>query len=84
MALNGGCEDKCRLDIKGVVECSCSHNRILLSDKKRCIESSTLQKNCSSNEFVCSSNDCVPYENTCDGIPHCQDESDEAINFCGK
>ncbi|XP_050433383.1 low-density lipoprotein receptor-related protein 1 isoform X2 [Adelges cooleyi] len=81
--LNGGCEDICRLDIKGNVECSCQRNRVLLPDKKRCVESlSTGRKNCSSNEFTCSSFDCIPFENTCDNIPHCQDESDEDIKYC--
>lgn len=40
------------------------------------------EKNCSSYEFLCSSNECIPFENTCDGINHCQDESDEDIHYC--
>lgn len=81
--MNGGCEDLCRLDIKGTVECSCKHNRVLLPDKQRCVENIS-RKNCSNNEFLCSSKECIPYENTCDDINHCQDASDEDINYCGK
>jgi len=83
ITLNGGCEDTCDLDIKGNVLCSCKPNRVLLPDKQRCIENNST-KNCSSNEFSCSSNECIPFENTCDGINHCQDQSDEDINYCGK
>lgn len=83
MVLNGGCEDICHLDIKGAVECSCNHNRKLLFDKKRCTKNVSIM-NCSNNEFQCSSSECIPYENTCDDIAHCQDESDEDLNYCGK
>lgn len=83
MILNGGCEDICHLDIKGDVECSCNHNRELLPDKQRCVENIS-KKICFKYEFLCSSDECIPYENTCDGLPHCQDESDEDINYCGK
>lgn len=82
LTLNGGCEDICGLDIKGVVECSCKPNRLLLPDKLRCVDN-ILIKNCSINEFLCSSNECIPIENTCDGINHCQDNSDEDVNYCG-
>jgi len=81
--LNGRCEDKCSLNIKGAVECSCFNNRTLLPDKHRCVENQ-LKNNCSNNEFWCSSNECIPFENTCDGINHCLDESDEDIKYCGK
>jgi len=81
--LNGRCEDICNVNIKGAVECSCFHNRTLLSDKHRCIENK-LKINCSINEFWCSSGECIPFENTCDGINHCVDDSDEDIKYCGK
>lgn len=81
--LNGRCEDKCRLNIQGAVECSCFYNRTLLPDKHRCVENK-LENNCSNNEFWCSSNECIPFENTCDSIRHCLDESDEDIKYCGK
>ncbi|XP_027843018.2 low-density lipoprotein receptor-related protein 1 [Aphis gossypii] len=79
--LNGRCEDICNVNIKGAVECSCFHNRTLLSDKHRCIENK-LKINCSINEFWCSSGECIPFENTCDGINHCVDDSDEDIKYC--
>ncbi|XP_050540895.1 low-density lipoprotein receptor-related protein 1 [Daktulosphaira vitifoliae] len=80
---NGDCEDICRLDIKGDIECSCHNGRTLLSDKKRCIKNSNnVKKNCSKNEFACSSFGCVPIENTCDSIQHCQDGSDEDYKYC--
>lgn len=81
--LNGGCEDSCKLDIKGTVECSCHDKRVLLPDKKRCVDMKR-ENNCSSYEFLCSSSECIPFENTCDGITHCQDESDEDIHYCSK
>lgn len=83
LTFNGGCEDKCQLDIKGAIECSCHNKRVLLPDKQRCIENIVTTK-CSSNEFTCSSIDCIPFEYTCDGTPHCQDGSDEDKNYCGK
>lgn len=83
MFRNGGCEDICNLDIRGNVVCSCKQNRVLLPDKKRCVEN-ILMKNCSVHEFLCSSSECIPIENTCDKIQHCQDGSDENLNYCGK
>lgn len=83
--LNGGCEDICRLDIKGEVECSCYRNRVpVIESNKRCVEITSIPgRNCSTNEFKCSSLECIPFENTCDGRPHCQDKSDEDVNYCG-
>lgn len=44
-------------------------------------------KNSSCNiysEFECGNGECIDYQLTCDGIPHCKDKSDEKLLYCGK
>lgn len=44
-------------------------------------------KNSSCNmysEFECGNGECIDYELTCDGVPHCKDKSDEKLLYCGK
>lgn len=79
-ALNGGCEDLCRLDEYGKVSCECFPGRTALrSDPTRCGRQST---NCSEMEFECSSGDCIPFQFTCDGVAECPDFSDELPTYC--
>lgn len=80
--LRGGCEDICKLNVHGEVECSCLPDRSLLPDKRRCATSTA--PNCTQDEFQCSDQGCIPYHLTCDGVPHCIDMSDENENYCGK
>uniref|UniRef100_A0A2K5KTH0 LDL receptor related protein 1B n=1 Tax=Cercocebus atys TaxID=9531 RepID=A0A2K5KTH0_CERAT len=77
--LNGGCHDLCLLTPNGRVNCSCRGDRILLEDN-RCVT-----KNSSCNiysEFECGNGECIDYQLTCDGIPHCKDKSDEKLLYC--
>ncbi|XP_040330903.1 low-density lipoprotein receptor-related protein 1B isoform X2 [Herpailurus yagouaroundi] len=77
--LNGGCHDLCLLTPNGRVNCSCRGDRILLDDN-RCVT-----KNSSCNmysEFECGNGECIDYQLTCDGIPHCKDKSDEKLLYC--
>ncbi|MBZ3875678.1 Low-density lipoprotein receptor-related protein 1B [Sciurus carolinensis] len=42
-------------------------------------------KNSSCNiysEFECGNGECIDYQLTCDGIPHCKDKSDEKLLYC--
>lgn len=40
---------------------------------------------CGPGQVSCLSGDqCVDYQQLCDGTPHCRDASDESINNCGK
>ena len=44
-------------------------------------------KNSSCNiysEFECGNGECIDYQLTCDGIPHCKDKSDEKLLYCGE
>ncbi|ELK04590.1 Low-density lipoprotein receptor-related protein 1B [Pteropus alecto] len=77
--LNGGCHDLCLLTPNGRVNCSCRGDRILLDDN-RCVT-----KNSSCNiysEFECGNGECIDYQLSCDGIPHCKDKSDEKLLYC--
>lgn len=43
-------------------------------------------KNSSCNiysEFECGNGECIDYQLTCDGFPHCKDKSDEKLLYCG-
>lgn len=40
------------------------------------------QVGCDDNEFECDTGGCIPENQRCDGIPQCQDRSDE--DGCGK
>jgi low-density lipoprotein receptor-related protein 1 (alpha-2-macroglobulin receptor) len=79
-ALNGGCEDVC-LPVGDSFKCECSQG-ILDKDGKRCLNRNKSTSCDAVYEFECRSGECVPTVVTCDGIPHCSDNSDESINFC--
>lgn len=77
---NGGCEDVC-LPIAQGYKCSCTQG-YLGKDGKRCLHRTKTSFCDSATEFQCKSGECVPYQTTCDGISHCEDDSDEAVSFC--
>lgn len=74
--LNGGCEDVCNV-INGKIKCECTQGK-LAADGQRCIPLGQ----CSSGQFSCKSNDCIPFHLTCDHIKHCMDGSDEDLSYC--
>ncbi|XP_033629378.1 low-density lipoprotein receptor-related protein 1-like isoform X2 [Asterias rubens] len=77
---NGGCDGTCDTDEKGHIVCSCDEG-LHLFEKFRCLEAET--NNCSrSDEFVCGNGECIPYEDTCDGLQQCEDGSDERESYC--
>lgn len=77
--LNGNCDDICKLDEKGQVVCSCFNGRILMQDNKTCIINTV----CDKHDFKCNDGMCIPFNQTCDKINHCRDNSDEMNHYCG-
>lgn len=77
---NGGCEDECRLNEAGEVECHCFSGRTLMEGGQKCTSEDA---NCTAQEFHCSSGGCIPYHLTCDTVSTCEDHSDEDPVFCG-
>ncbi|XP_055918086.1 low-density lipoprotein receptor-related protein 1 isoform X3 [Eupeodes corollae] len=77
--LNGGCEDVCILRKNGTASCQCTRG-VLASDGRRCIQA--VNSVCSTGQFICKSGECIPFELTCDNIPHCLDGSDEVRSYC--
>ncbi|CAL8335883.1 unnamed protein product [Lota lota] len=76
---NGGCQDLCLLTSEARVNCSCRGDRKLLEDNT-CI---TLNTTCNRiDDFECGNGDCVNYTQTCDGMAHCKDKSDEKLFYC--
>lgn len=80
LALNGGCEELCGLTPSATVQCSCTEGRVLAEDGRRCFSKHSV---CTDDSFRCSDGGCVPFQLTCDGIPHCTDNSDEEPGYCG-
>jgi integrin beta 2 len=81
--LNGGCEDVC-LPHGHDIKCECSQG-FLSNDGKKCLLRDKKMSTCNSTfEFQCKSGECIPIMTTCEGIPHCSDNSDESVNFCSK
>ncbi len=66
---NGGCSEKCSLDVAGKVVCGCRAGKIVLSDG-RCVPERAV-RNCTGEEFQCTSGPCILYELSCDAIQHC-------------
>ncbi|XP_070582937.1 LOW QUALITY PROTEIN: SCO-spondin-like [Erythrolamprus reginae] len=56
-------------------------------DEADCVDGSDemdCDRACALDQFVCTSGvECVPYQQLCDGVPHCWDQSDENIDVCG-
>uniref|UniRef100_A0A3Q2C7L2 EGF-like domain-containing protein n=1 Tax=Cyprinodon variegatus TaxID=28743 RepID=A0A3Q2C7L2_CYPVA len=66
---------------EGRVTCSCRGDRKLLEDNTCTGVNST----CTGvDEFECGNGDCVNYTQTCDGVAHCKDKSDEKQSYCGE
>ncbi|XP_058038766.1 SCO-spondin-like [Ahaetulla prasina] len=41
-------------------------------------------RTCELDQFPCAHGaECIHYQQLCDGVPHCQDQSDESIDTCG-
>uniref|UniRef100_T1GJ42 EGF-like domain-containing protein n=1 Tax=Megaselia scalaris TaxID=36166 RepID=T1GJ42_MEGSC len=78
--LNGGCEDVCLLNKDGTASCKCSRG-YLAKDGRRCLDRNK-ETNCTLDQFRCTNGECIPFFLTCDGLPHCSDESDEDIHYC--
>ncbi|KAG9349405.1 hypothetical protein JZ751_027848 [Albula glossodonta] len=76
-AMNGGCDDLCLLTPYGTINCSCRGERVLLEDNRSENSSCNIH-----SEFECVNGECIDYQLTCDGIPHCKDKSDEKIQYC--
>uniref|UniRef100_A0A8C5A5R6 EGF-like domain-containing protein n=1 Tax=Gadus morhua TaxID=8049 RepID=A0A8C5A5R6_GADMO len=73
---NGGCGDLCLLTPDGRVNCTCRGERVLLDDN-RCNSSCNIH-----TEFECGNGQCINYQQTCDGVAHCKDKSDEKMQYC--
>uniref|UniRef100_A0A914WJQ4 EGF-like domain-containing protein n=1 Tax=Plectus sambesii TaxID=2011161 RepID=A0A914WJQ4_9BILA len=78
---NLGCQDVCRLTAAGQPHCACTGERTLSHDNRTCEE---MAARCADVEYECTTTGrCIPYEETCDGVPDCPNKEDEAIDFCG-
>uniref|UniRef100_A0A8D8SCE1 Low-density lipoprotein receptor-related protein 1 n=2 Tax=Cacopsylla melanoneura TaxID=428564 RepID=A0A8D8SCE1_9HEMI len=76
--MNGYCEDICKLDETGQVACACSNGKVLKEDNKTCIINTV----CSEHDFKCGDGICIPFNQTCDRISQCLDNSDESALYC--
>lgn len=79
--LNTACEELCTTTANGFVQCECIEGHTLAEDGLHCIVIDHFD-NCTNESFRCSDGGCVPFELTCDGIPHCADSSDEEPGYC--
>lgn len=75
---NGGCSHICIPKADGTARCSCPYNLKLKDGNnkgKKCADPPT----CSPEQFTCASGDvhCIPLVWRCDGLPECDDRSDE-------
>lgn len=78
---NGGCEDKCLPLGSNSFKCECTQG-YLAKDNRRCLLRNKTSSCNATHEFQCKSGECIPITVTCDGIPHCTDNSDEAVTYC--
>ena len=44
----------------------------------------SVHNSCSSDEFRCDNDQCIPKDSTCDFKEDCLDGSDESSTYCGK
>ncbi|XP_075067573.1 MAM and LDL-receptor class A domain-containing protein 1 [Mixophyes fleayi] len=49
---------------------------------KDCSPMVTLDRECTSDEFMCSNKHCIPRDNMCDFVNDCSDNSDENLHIC--
>ncbi|KAK0423803.1 hypothetical protein QR680_008338 [Steinernema hermaphroditum] len=76
-----GCEDVCSMTASGEPHCTCNGDRVLNPDGKTC--SGDAYEDCGIDEFACTSTGrCIPYDETCDGVPECPNGEDESLDYC--
>ncbi|XP_022111824.1 prolow-density lipoprotein receptor-related protein 1-like [Acanthaster planci] len=68
---NGGCSNLCLLNDRNGRTCACPTNYYLSPDGLTCMS------NCTSSQFVCHNDKCIPFWWRCDGENDCGDNSDE-------
>ncbi|KAJ3607378.1 hypothetical protein NHX12_024429, partial [Muraenolepis orangiensis] len=78
---NGGCSHVCVAGPSGP-ECQCPQQGswYLANNGKDCVRDSGTH--CSAEQFTCLSGACISVRWKCDGVPDCQDQSDELERVC--